>query len=266
MPIAKCPLCLQEKPIIMSHLVPAAIYDYTRGPSGHHISMTNELVIETDRELQAYLLCRECDSDLNKYGETWLLPLLATIEGKFPFYDLLTKIPPDAVDNGVAGYAAARNPEIDVDKITHFAIGVFWKAAVHSWSGYRSDPIVDLGPYTERLRTFLRGGTGFPERVALTIGVLTPSKAQRMISMTAPYRGSNRSWHNFLFYVPGIEFAISVGKAVRAERRAECFASNALHPVWVLDFSEDVRNVQRMMFGKARIAKNVNKYIRRDSR
>lgn len=246
--------------------MPAGIYAYARGPLGHHINMTNELVIETDRELQSYLLCRGCDNDLNKYGETWLLPLLATIEGKFPFYDLLTKIPPDAVDNGVAGYAAARNPEIDVARVTHFAIGVFWKAAIHSWRGNRSDPMINLGKYAERLRTFLRGETDFPEQVALTIGVLTPSKAQRMILMTASYRGSNRSWHNFLFYVPGIEFAISVGKAVGAERRAECFASNTLHPVWVLDFSNDVRKVQRAMFGKARVAKNLNKYIRRDSR
>jgi len=250
----------------MSHLMPAAIYHYTRGPSGHHIALTNTLVIETDRELQAYLLCRECDNDLNKYGETWLTPLLATIDGRFPFYDLLTKIPPDVVDNDVAGYAAAKNAEIDVDKIIHFAIGVFWKAAIHSWSGHRLDPVIDLGPYAERLRTFLRGETRFPDHVALTIGVLPRSKAQKLIAMTQPYRGSNRSWHNFLFYIPGIEFAISVGKAVGEERRGECFASNALHPIWVLDFSDDVRMVQRMMFGKARVAKNVKKYLKKDRR
>ena len=80
MHIAKCPLCLQEKPLIMSHMMPSAIYDYTRGPSGHHISMTPDLVIETDREVQARLLCRECDNDLNNYGESWLLPLLARID------------------------------------------------------------------------------------------------------------------------------------------------------------------------------------------
>lgn len=262
MPIAKCPLCLQEKPIIMSHMMPSAIYDYTRGPSGHHISMTPNLVIETDREVQSPLLCRECDNDLNRYGETWLLPLLARIDGTFPFYDLLTKIPPDAVDNGTAGYAAARNPEIDAEKITHFAIGVFWKAAIHSWRGNTCDPVIDLGPYTERLRTFLRGETSFPERVALTIGVLTPSKAQKTISMTQPYRGSNRDWHNFLFYIPGIEFAISVGKAVGEERRGECFYTNPLHPIYVIDFSEDIRGVQRMMFKNAKIARNVHKYIK----
>jgi hypothetical protein len=261
MPIRKCPLCLQEKPIIISHLMPAAIYDYCRGPAGHHITLTNTLVIETDRELQALLLCSDCDNDLNTGGETWLMPLLATFESTFPFHDVLTKVPPDIVEDNMAAYATARNPEIDAAKITHFAIGVFWKAAVHSWSGHRTDPMIDLGPYAEPLRKFLRGETGFPQHVALTIGVLPKDAAKGLIAMTQPYRGSNRSWHNYLVYIPGIEFSISVGRAVNDAKRGECFATNPLHPIMVLDFSDDIRKVQKMMFGKAKVARNVRKYL-----
>jgi hypothetical protein len=172
-------------------------------------------------------------------------------------------VPPDAIENGVAGYAAARNPEIDVDKIAHFAIGIFWKAAIHSWSGTLTDSVIDLGPYTDPLRKFLCGEAGFPDYIALTIGVLTPSKAKGLIALTQPYRGQNKNWHNYLFYVPGIEFAIAVGKAVDMKKRSECFACNPLHPIWVLDFTDDVRMVQRMMFGKAKVAGNVRKYLKK---
>ncbi len=265
MPIGKCPLCLQEKQIIVSHLIPAAIYTYCRGPDGHHVTMTNDLIIETDRELQDYLLCSNCDNDLNSGGETWLMPLLASIDGNFPFHDMLTKAPPDVIGGGISGYAAARNPDIDNDKIIHFAMGVFWKAAIHSWSGYSSDPAIDLGPYVEPIRRFLRGETRFPEYVALTIGVLPPDVARRTILVNRPYRGSNRRWHNYLFYIPGIEFSISVGKAVDVAIANDSFATNALHPIMVFDFSAEIWKVLKMMYGGAKVAKNVHKYLKKRS-
>jgi len=106
---------------------------------------------------------------------------------------------------------------------------------------------------------------GLPDQVVLTIGVLPPSKAQKTISTTHPYRGSNRDWHNFLFYIPGIEFSLSVGKAVGKEQHGLCFVHSALHPICVIDFSEDVRGVQRMMFKNAKIARNVHQYIKKGS-
>ena len=115
-----CPLCLQEKQLVRSHLIPAAMYDYCRPPGGHHISIGSDLVIESDRQLQDYLLCAECEDDLTKGGETWVLPLLAQYKGPFPFHDILSEIQPDIVDGGTRVYAATRNPEIQTDKLIHF--------------------------------------------------------------------------------------------------------------------------------------------------
>ena len=42
-------------------------------------------------------------------------------------------------------YYAATNPEFSVEKVTHFALGIFWKPAVHSWSGSKNDSMIDLG-------------------------------------------------------------------------------------------------------------------------
>lgn len=261
MPIQKCPLCLELKNVISSHLMPARMYDYCRPPGEHPISISSDLVIASDRELQDYLLCLECEDNLNKGGETWLLPLLSQYKGPFPFYDLLTRLPPDVVDGDAAGYAAAKNTDIDCDKLIHFAMGVFWKAAVHSWSGSRTETMIDLGPYAEPIRRFLRSETGFPDHMSLTIGVLPPPA--QLISFHNPYRGSSKKWHNFLFYVSGIEFCLAVGTAVDDAVRESCFACNPAHPIIVTDFSKAIEGIIKQVWTNARKAKNVEKYLKK---
>ena len=63
MPVQKCPLCLETKNVVVSHLMPAAMYDYCRPPGGHTLSVSSDLVIESDRQLQGYLLCNEYFTD-----------------------------------------------------------------------------------------------------------------------------------------------------------------------------------------------------------
>jgi hypothetical protein len=261
MPSQKCPLCLEVKPIVKSHLMPAQVYGYCRPLGGHPISVSSRIVIASDRQLQTDLLCLECEDVLNKGGETWLLPLLARYEGSFPFYDLLLRAAPDVADKDVTGYAAARNPEIQVDKLIHFAMGVFWKAAIHSWKGSETEPMIQLGPYAECVRTFLLGETAFPQWMTLDVGVLPPPVKD--ISFCFPYRGSNTGWFNFLFYVCGIEFALGAGKKITAEARQYCFARNPLHPIIVTDFSPYIRTNFNAVWRKARKAKNIEKWLKK---
>jgi hypothetical protein len=65
----------------------------------------------------------------------------------------------------MAVYLATQNPEIEVEKLTHFALGLFWKASVHSWRGDTTRPRIDLGPYSEEIRKWLRGQNAFPKYV-----------------------------------------------------------------------------------------------------
>jgi hypothetical protein len=260
MPIQKCPLCLETKNVVSSHLIPAKMYKYLHAPGAHPIAISQEVVMATDRQLQAYLLCPECEDRLNKGGEKWLLPLLAQYEGPFPFYDLLTKVAPEASFEEGAAYFAASNPAIQVDKIAHFGMGMFFKAAAHSWRGGEKEPSIQLGRYLESVRTFLMGETGFPERMTLNVGVLPqPVKA---ISCSYPYRGSNTACHNYLLYICGIEFALGVGKRIDLEARQACFVSNPLHPIIVTDFSGDLRANFNRVWKKAHKAKNIEKYLK----
>jgi hypothetical protein len=57
-------------------------------------------------------------------------------------------ISPRAADDGDdVLYLAANHPFFNSDAVTHFSIGIFWKASVHSWKRNRAEPMIELGLY-----------------------------------------------------------------------------------------------------------------------
>src|SRR5207244_3641154 len=114
-------------------------------------------------QTQTYLLCDDCENTLSRGGEAWVIGKLLTLEKEFPLYDLLTQREPDVAVDGMLIYCAASNPQIKADKLMHFALGVFWKASVHSWGLSENDSLIELGPYSEKIRLWLRSEGSFPE-------------------------------------------------------------------------------------------------------
>lgn len=162
-----CKLCLSEAELQDSHLLPRAIYKlfrFDKSPNPNPILATSQNVLQTSDQIKAHLLCSECEELLNAKGERWVLPLLAKPNGKFPFFDLLLKRPPDCYVDGTAAFAASRNANIDVGSLSHFAIGVFWKASVHDWIKNNGNEQIRLGPMASYLgRICLRmGRSDFP--------------------------------------------------------------------------------------------------------
>jgi hypothetical protein len=135
-----------------------------------------------------------------------MIPLFAKSDGSFGFHDLLTFIPPAAAFDDTRVYFAANTPQVLCDKVIHFAMGVFWKAAVHPWNPGKNEPLIDLREYAEPIRRYLRGEAPYPDDMILNIGILpVPVKH---LAISAPYQGSNAKVTNFLFYAVGIEFTI----------------------------------------------------------
>jgi hypothetical protein len=230
MPIGKCPLCLLEKEVIRSHLAPAALFSLCRTPQSQPVIITHDVVVQSSRQWQDYLLCRECDNSFSQKGERWVLPLLARSDGGFPFYATLTRGSPELAEGNTALYAAAKDPDIDAAKLTHFAMGIFWKASVHSWTGEGNRSPIDLGKYGEAVRKFLRAEGCFPGCMALIVGVSPPPV---MPTFNMPYLDCATDFHSFLFHVPGINFALHVGDSLPTELKQTCFASHPLHPIIV---------------------------------
>jgi hypothetical protein len=262
MKIDICKFCLRKRQLVDSHLMSRGLYDLCKTPDDDPIFVSNKVIMQSGRQLKHPLLCEECDGTLSREGESWVLPLLAKIDGTFPLFDLLQTITPDVTDGDLRGYAASRVPEIDVPKLTHFAAGIFWKASVHSWRGGETTPLIELGKYGELLRVFLRGEAAFPAKMALIVGVTPPPV--KIINFCYPYRGSASGHHNYLFHIPGIEFALLVGNTIPEEQKANCFASHPLHPVFVsAGISEAIKGVVRDVTKKAHRAMNVMRYLDR---
>jgi hypothetical protein len=261
MPVKKCPLCLETKEVVSSHLMPAALYDYCREPGREPVAFNEKLVLESSRQLQHPLLCQSCEENLNKNGETWILPLFARYDGSFPFHEILTKMEPAVTDGEIRAFATARNPEIHAEMLSHFAMGIFWKSAVHSWSGARKEPQISLGPYAEAVRRYLRGESGFPAHMALLIGVL-PVPVNH-IAFTAPYQGRSTKWHNFVLYILGIEFTLLAGRGIDPETHAASFSGNIERPILLFNYEPDIRDIAVTVMKKAHKAKNVQKYFKK---
>ena len=141
----KCQLCLKQADLQESHLLPAAVYKMCRNESGEvadPIGVRNDpriksfRVFQSSRQITGQVLCFSCEQLLNLYGEDWVLPQLSTVEG-FPLHDKLATIQPEIVEKDLAVYASVKANDIRTDFLTHFALGVFWKAGVHNWNtGY----------------------------------------------------------------------------------------------------------------------------------
>jgi hypothetical protein len=262
MKLDTCKLCLNKQPLVESHLMSCGLYDLCKTPDDDPIFVSSDVILQSGRQLKYPLLCAQCDGMLSHEGENWVLPLLARFDGAFPFFNLLQKVAPDVKDGDMMAYATSRTPEIDSHKLVHFAMGIFWKASVHSWRGSETAPLIDLGKYGEPLRVFLRGVAQFPEKMSLVVGVVPPPI--KTINFCCPYRGSASGYHNYLFHIPGIEFALHVGNTITREIKATCFASNPLHPIFVsAGISSAIKGVVQEATKNARLAKNVRRYLGR---
>ncbi|HKI25865.1 MAG TPA: hypothetical protein VKA07_06040 [Candidatus Sulfotelmatobacter sp.] len=250
-----CPFCLLDKRLIESHLISKGIYSLVGGDANEAIRVNSRLIMHTSRQTKDVLLCQECDNSLNRNGENWIIPKLARADGKFFFLDILQELPPDTEKEPFKVYGAAKNPSIDVNKIVHFAMGIFWKASVHSWTGNGNTPRIELGPYRDHLRDFLRGDAPFPKNVSLNLFVQPRNRV--LIWIAEPSRGKAKACRNFSFYVPGIRFDLYVGKQIRDQIRQLCFYANPAHPIVVYDSSNRFLDLKKEMERTARKSKRV---------
>jgi hypothetical protein len=233
MPTGACKMCLLQKELRSSHFIPSAMYKYCYRGDHRPIRFGGGFVLPTDRQTQDYLLCGECEGILNEGGETYVADKLATWERTFPLFADLTAVPPEFNEGGMVVFFASKTPKVEVDKLIHFAMGMFWKASVHSWKGDVKEPRIDLGPYSEPVRKWLRKEASFPEHVYLTAIVSPPERAQ--ITINDPYEGVRKEWRTFLLHVSGLLFMLSVGKTADDGLRWLCLARNPSKPVMIAE-------------------------------
>lgn len=252
-----CKLCLETKDLRVSHFMSRSLYALCRTDEYEPVRISREAVYPTSRQTTHPLFCGDCEQLLSRGGESWVLPLLPTLGGPFPLRERLLKQAPIYQDAEKALYATAANPEIDASRLMHFAAGIFYKAAVHSWIGGSTEPRISLGDDdTEALRRYLLGQANLPGHVALCIAV--DSSQVIFPAVIEPYRGSNPDFRNFVFYIPGIAFHLLVGEGAQDKMAANCINSNPSRPVLVEELSKDMRNIAREQLANARRTKKLS--------
>ena len=205
MPVGICPMCLQNKTLLDSHFMPASLYTLCGTDEFSPVRMTEQVMIPTNRQIHDHLFCFDCEQRLSREGEAWTIPLLSVLGGPFPLRERLSKKAPRYNEGSAAIYGAAENPEIDVAKLTHFGVGIFFKGAVHPWRGNRDEPWIALeADEIEALRKYLQGEADLPPHMALS--VIVDSSPIPYQGFHEPYRAQHPEFKSYCTFVPGVVF------------------------------------------------------------
>jgi len=226
-----CKMCHKEKDLQKSHLIPKSVHEYCSEGGYKPIGMFGEIVMAGARQLKHPLLCFECEQILSAGGEEWMADKLATYDKQFPFYDLVIQGHLADTTSGSKIYFVRDVAAIKIKDLVHFALGIFFRASVHSWRGDSTEPRIDLGPYGEAIRTWLRGESAFPEHCYLVVHVATPERAH--VGLFPPYLAEKKSWCVYYTYVSGVLFMLNVGKSTGFGPKNLCIWNNPDRPILV---------------------------------
>ena len=186
MPMGTCKLCLNNRDLRDSHLMPRALYRMARG-SGvkgnqdpHVLSAKGRKT--SSHQIQDYVLCHECEERFNKNGENYVMRVVTKRTGQFPLLDMLTAIPTPLKGRNWTAYVAAQTPGIERAKIAYFALSIFWRASVHTWEQESGEKTrISLGKkYNEEIRRYLLGETPIPKNANLLVAVCTDELSQKI--------------------------------------------------------------------------------------
>jgi hypothetical protein len=217
-----CELCLLEKDLQESHLMPRSLYKKIRGSVGRGnndptVVTPGRRPKKTSHQYREYVLCRDCEQHFSINGEDYVMRLAQT-KGKLPLLDMLEQVAtPTATINNLKAYTGAQVPELDRDRLSYFALSVFWRASVHTWEGPDGDEVrIELGSrYNEELRRYLLGKTGLPPLAYLKVNVCSDEVHRHVFFAPCPaLKGHNNV---FTFMACGIDFVFGIGRGVLKE-------------------------------------------------
>jgi hypothetical protein len=244
MPVGICPMCLKEKSLLDSHFIADAIYQLVGTQEFEPVRVTPKGIFPTTNQTHDHLLCTDCEQRLTKEGENWIIPLLSRVNGPFLLRDRLLSQPPVFQNEIGAIFAGADNSEIDVPKLIHFAIGVYFKAAVHSWQKDETEPWLKLEPAdVEALRRYVQGEAPLPSHIALEVTV--DSSPIVWPAFRFPWRATDDRFPNYCLYVPGVLFNLYIGPNAQETLKASCINGIPLAPIMCAPIAKQMREVFR---------------------
>src|SRR5277367_5945178 len=241
MPLGKCKLCEKQRNLQKSHLIPRAAFAICRATDAKNpnpLMVTHFLAMQTSRQTKWPLLCFGCEQLLREKGEDWVLPQLARHRGPFLLAEKLEATTALFNEPDFIAYNLDSSTTIRVADLTHFAMGIYYKAAVHSWLGSTTEPWIQLGARTEGVRKYLLGEEEFPKEMALTLAVLP--RARAIISFYFPFETiPAHGYRTFHFYIAGLNYTLWVGPQIPYEPSRACLSAKP-NSVLVFDCAKEI--------------------------
>jgi len=217
--IGVCGLCRAEGvALCYSDLMPKAVVRWVRmsadpkDKNPNPIFVTDKFSNPINFRIAEHFLCPECEDLLNRCGETWTLHNAFRGGATFPLRDVLAQSPARVSLDKARLIDARSLSGVDLPRLIHFAIGVFWKASARRWWALDHPTQLEFGPYEERFRRYLLGQQAFPERASLIVSI-SGNQAPHLGAIY-PYGGGRlvQGPRQYRFAIPGMAFWLHVGQ------------------------------------------------------
>jgi hypothetical protein len=235
----KCKLCLSEAALQQSHYLGKALYRLSSDDGELPILISPDLVIQDQKQIKDYVLCRSCEQRFTKMGEDYLMRMVNRKDG-FRIMDLIRANPMRRTEGEYTVYRAA-DMGIDTDTLAYFALSVIWRGGAHIWRTFegRATGGLQLGHHEERLRRYLLGTDPYPQGVIVKISVACDNASQNC-SMFPRINPDQPDATSFTFMTRGIWFDVIVGDNLPAYMYRNCCVSSPERLIFVGDFDRFV--------------------------
>ncbi len=251
--IGVCPLCLQRKTLVRSHLVPHGAYMRARGVAGpgknpNPVVIGTRAQIQTSKEIRDYLLCDACDQRFDTQGENYALRMCFDGQGSFRLLERLSLF--REVERSKTAWAfSGVSASVDTERLAYFALSVLWRASIHTWKlpdGATRPPQITLGALQEPIRQHLVGAARFPPDVVVNLTVCTDFLSQRIFDL--PHLVLENQHKCFSFLMLGLSFRIFTRPRLPTIFESICCVRSRQKLVFMGDHAAQVEpGVRRLM-------------------
>ena len=205
----KCKLCLDLADLQRSHYLGKAFYRLSSTDGDRPILISPKLIIQDQKQIKDYMLCRECEQRFSRMGEDYVTGMVNRPDG-FKMLELVRANPTWRAVGENRVYSAA-HVDVDTDQLAFFALSVIWRGA-HVWRtfGNRATGGLDLGAIGEKLRRYLVGFDPFPREATVKVSAACDIYSQESI-LFPRHNPDQTDATVFTFMTRGIWFDVGLG-------------------------------------------------------
>ncbi len=192
--LGTCKLCLKQRPLKKSHLIPKAAYraigKRNSGGRSPYLLKVNgagrDTISPSDKQVTQKLLCERCESLFSR-REHKVARVWQTLGG-FILWDELNKLAKNYFvisQNGIPFLEYPKGISIDEETLYYFAVSVVWRMVQDGW-GYDIGEPIKSPDVIERMRKYLLGEGPRLDDVRFIVSVDHAGAIDKMLF--TPYR------------------------------------------------------------------------------